>query len=282
MFDPEEFRAQSRDCWEGQAAGWDEGAEVFYVATLPVSHWMVDHLEPQPGQTILEVGAGRGDTGQLAAELVAPGGRTIITDGAEAMVELARRHGEALGARGVEYRPMELEWLDEKTATIDGILARFAYMLTVDPEAALREARRVLKPGGRLALAVWDAPERNPWNSAVHEAAVDLGFAQPRDLSVPGPFALSAEGMLADVLQDAGFDVLVVEPLDVVFRAASLDAFWDQQRQMSPSVDTLLGGLSPADTYRLRDAIDERWASHVAGDGSVAIPGRALGALAEA
>ncbi|HEU4974058.1 MAG TPA: methyltransferase domain-containing protein [Baekduia sp.] len=281
MFDPEEFRAQSRETWEAHAPGWGDGAEIFYDATLPVSHWMVDHLEPQPGHTILEVGAGRGDTGLLAAELVQPGGRTIITDGAEAMVELARQHGKARGAKGVEFRPMELEWLDERTATVDGILGRFAYMLTVDPEAAFREARRVLKPGGRLVTAVWAAREANPWHTSAR-APVELGLAPPPDPTIPGPFALSADGLLADLLEAAGFDVLVVEPIDIAFSAPSLDAVFDMQRQMSPSLQALTKSLSPADVYRLRDAIDASWAPYVGDDGAVAIPGRVIGAAAEA
>jgi ubiquinone/menaquinone biosynthesis C-methylase UbiE len=282
VIDPEEEREAARARWEAIAPGWEDDVDDYLAGTLPVAHWMVQRLDPQPGQTVLELAAGRGDVGFLAAELLHPGGRLISTDGAEAMVEVARRRGEALGVRGVEYRPMELEWIDEKLATIDGILCRFGYQHAVDPEAALREARRVLRPGGRMVLAVWASPEENPWLAAVPEAASELGLGQPIAPDQPGAFALSAPGLLEDLLEDAGFDEPVLESIDLTFRSRSLDTWWETIRAMSSTVRPLLDGLSPADHYKLRDAAEARWQPYVADDGTVAIPGRALGAVSEA
>jgi SAM-dependent methyltransferase len=282
VIDPEEERAASRERWESVAAGWESGADAFYDGALPVSHWMVDRLQPQPGQTILELAAGRGDVGFLAAELLHPGGRLISSDGAEAMVEAARRRAAQLGVDNVEFKPIDLEWIDAKLATIDGILCRFGYMLAVDREHALREARRVLRPGGKIVIAVWDVPEANPWLTVFSAAARELGLAPPPSADEPGPFSLSADGAVGELLQDAGFDTPAVEPIELTFRTPTLDALWETQRALSAMMRTLLEGLSPADHYKLRDAAEARWAPYTAADGSVALPGRALGVVAEA
>jgi cyclopropane fatty-acyl-phospholipid synthase-like methyltransferase len=101
--DAEAYRADSRERWEAAAAGWGRHREEMQRDAMEVSRWLLDAARLQPGHTVLELAAGPGDTGLMAAELVAPGGRAIITDGAEAMVELARaRSGTSRSAR---WRP---------------------------------------------------------------------------------------------------------------------------------------------------------------------------------
>src|SRR6476646_7272750 len=181
-----EYREESLERWAAVAQGWKETRATFQRTAMPVSRWLVEAIHPQPGHRVLELAAGLGDTGLLAAQLVAPGGTVLITDGSDNMVAAAREHAEEVGATNVELRSMQAEWIDLPTASVDGVICRFGYMLLVDPEAALRETRRVLKSGGRVALAVWDDLERNPWMKVLREALVARGLAPTAVPDGPG------------------------------------------------------------------------------------------------
>src|SRR3954465_3530663 len=234
--DAEAYRADARERWEAAAAGWARDREAFQRDAMEVSRWMLEAAELQPGHRVLELAAGPGDTGLMAAELVAPGGTTIITDNADAMLDAARARAKEVGATNVEIRPMEAEWIDLGTASVDAVLCRWGFMLLADPEAALRETRRVLRPGGRVALAAWDAPDRNPWVRSMGAELVERGLAPPPDPAAPGMFSFAAPGRIEELLGDTGFTDMVVDGVDVTFSAASFDEWWEYQFDVSPSL----------------------------------------------
>jgi len=278
--DPDEFRAKSRESWESAAAGWGAARAAFQRDAAPVSHWMVDAIAPQPGHVVLELAAGPGDTGFLAAELIRPGGTLVCTDTALAMLEVAKARAAELGLDNVEFVPMDAEWIDRSAATLDAILCRWGIMLVADPETVLREMRRTLKPGGRVALATWAQAAVNPWSSG--RLLVDLGVLTAAPAGTPGPFAMSDPQELAELLWGAGFEDVVVEPLDFAFTAPDADTWWAQQVQCSPSLRAATAGLTPAEHYELRDAVDGALEPFAAADGSLRIPARALVAAAGA
>lgn len=278
--EPDEQRRASREAWEDAAQGWAQRHDAFDAALRPVSQWLVDAIRPQPGHVVLELAAGVGETGFLAAELIQPGGRLISTDGAEAMVAAATARAQELGIGNVEHKAMELEWIDLGAAEVDAVLCRFGYMLAVDPEAALRETRRVLRPGGRVALAVWDRPDRNPGLGLGRHLAA-LGHVPPSEPGAPGPFALADADALVELVAGAGLMEPELERVAITIRAPSLDALWEQTRDMSPSARKVVPTLTPAEHYALREAVDAAWTPYVQDDGSVALPGSVLCLAAE-
>ena len=280
--DHEEYRAESRARWEEAAGGWEARREAFQRGAQAVSMRMIDLLDLQPGQRIVELAAGVGDTGLLAAELVAPGGSVLITDGAEAMVEATRRRAEQLGARNVETRQMEAEWIDLPTASVDGVLCRWGYMLLADPETALRETRRILRPGRSVVFAAWTDPDANPWMTAINRSVVELGFGERPSPDEPGPFAFSDRGRIEKLLDAAGFEELELEAFDFAFTFASQDEHWEHQLAMSTRLGEQVAGLSPAEHTALRDAVDAKTARHLAEDGTLRLPARTWVAAASA
>ena len=226
--DPDTLRAEIIGRWERAAAGWGKRAGRMREFGMPASAWMIEHARLQPGQRVLELAAGPGDTGFLAAELVRPGGTLICTDAAGTMLDVARARAAALGIENIEFRRMELEWIDLNTASVDAVLCKWGLMFSIDPETALREARRVLRPGGRIALAAWDEPPVNPWATIPTRALVELGHTAPPDPDAPGMFILSAPGRLQELLEAAGFLDAVVESVDTSRSFAGTEGYVDE------------------------------------------------------
>jgi SAM-dependent methyltransferase len=280
VIDHEAYRAESRAKWEGQAPGWEARREDFARNTMPVTTALLDALALQPGEVLLEVAAGIGDVGLQALERLRPGGRAILTDGAEGMVAAMRR--AAGDAPDVEVRAMEAEWLDLPAASVDAVVARWGYMLVADPETALREARRVLRPGGRIALATWSHAEENPWLNALTEVMLARGHWEPDPPGTPGPFTLPEPAMLVELLEAAGFADATVRHVDFSFSARTGDAWWEHLILTSGRLPATLRTLSPAEHAHVRDDLDAALAPYAAPDESLTMPARALVARADA
>jgi ubiquinone/menaquinone biosynthesis C-methylase UbiE len=280
--DPEELRAEQREGWERSAEGWSRTSARFTAATMPVSRWLVDAIDPQPGQRVLELAAGIGEVGFLVAELIEPGGTLVSTDGAEAMVEHARARAEQLGLRNVEFKPVDLEWIDARTAEFDAVLCRWGYMFALDRDAALRETRRVLRPGGRLALATWTESSRNPWAMVTRAALYDAGLVGELELPAPGPFDLPTPAVVTELLEEAGFTDVVCDEVELRFPFDDVDDLFNEMAARSRSFADLADSLDARQLDDLRARVAEQAEPFRTPDGGVSLPGVALVAAADA
>jgi len=266
-------RQESRHRWATTAAGWERHADAFRRDTMPVSAWMLDHTQPQPGDTVLDLAAGIGDVGFLAAELIAPSGQLVTSDFVPEMLSAAQRRGEALGVRNVRFRQIDAEAIDQPAATLDVVLCRWGYMLMADAEAALRDTRRVLRSGGRLSLAAWTGPDDNPWSVLLVEELIARGRAEPVPPG-PGQFAWAADGVIAENLDAAGFVDYEIATVDFAMRYASARAWWETQVAMSMRVHDAAAGMSRGEVDEVVAALERRAAEWSADDGSLALPAR--------
>jgi ubiquinone/menaquinone biosynthesis C-methylase UbiE len=280
--DPAEYRQISRDRWSRAAAGWSQRADELQQAVMPVSQWMVDAVHVQPGATVLELAAGPGITGFLAAELVQPGGRLICTDFAEPMLAVARQRAAQAALDNVDFRVVDAETIDLETASVDAVLCRFGYMLMADPGAALGESRRVLRPGGRVALAAWSAPEDNPWAVVPYRELTERGLVPPMDPDAPGMFAFGQPSRIEQLLGDAGFLEVEVAAVDVEMVYDDVDDFVAVTSDCSRPFADATDDLDEATRTEIRSSIATALEPHRADDGRLRVPGRSLVAAASA
>ncbi|HKG01786.1 MAG TPA: methyltransferase domain-containing protein [Conexibacter sp.] len=280
--DPDELRAAVRERWERSADGWRRRNGRFQAAAMPVSQWLVAAIEPQPGERVLELAAGVGETGFLAAELIAPGGGTLITsDGAEAMLVHARERAQQLGVTNVEFKPLELEWIDLAAASVDKAICRWGFMFALDKGAALRETRRVLRPGGRLALAAWSTPDHNPFTAIPRRTLVEAGLVDGFELAAgPTMFDLADESKLQELLEDAGFAEVVVEQLPLTIPYDDVEDYIAATSDLSPAFADVVTPLNARQREDLVERLTAATAPFAASDGSLAMPALALVAAA--
>jgi SAM-dependent methyltransferase len=281
-FDANAHRDVSLRSWEEAAPGWVRSQDMLREFGAPVSRWLIDAIAPRRGESVLELAAGLGETGLLAAELVAPTGGAIISDQAEGMLAGARERALKLGLSNVEFRVLNAEWIDLPVASVDAALCRWGYMLMADPGAALAETRRVLRPGGRLALAVWDSLEHNPWARLPARELIERGLSAPPEPGAPGPVALGSSERVSALLEQAGFADVRVEGLALSRRHASFQQLWDSTLDLSRSFHDAVLDRPQSEIEEIKSSLSERFSEHQTAAGGLEIPARTLVASATA
>lgn len=270
--DVEQYRRASREVWTTVAGAWDRRSAFFERVARPVTERMMEHLAPRPGATILDLATGAGAVGLAAAAVVGEGGRVIVGDFSEAMVEAARRNAAQMGLRNVEARVLDAERMQLEDDAVDGVLCRWGYMLMADPAAALAETRRVLRPGGRLAFAVFSGPEENPWAALPADVLRERGHMPPAERGGPGILALADPDRLRGLVTAAGFSEPRMERVPMTWEFADTADYWDYVSDVAGAIVMVLARLDEAERAQVRAMTTER-AAAFADDRGLVLPG---------
>jgi ubiquinone/menaquinone biosynthesis C-methylase UbiE len=246
------------EAWsDSLSAAWEERRRRTFERHRRVSEWLVNAIAPQPGDTLLELAAGPGETGFLAAERIGPTGKLISTDLAPGMVEAAARGAKAMGLSNVDTRVMNAQHIDLSDGSVDGVLCRFGLMLMPEPQLAMRESRRVLRPAGHLAYAVFGSYEGNPWITMLVDAFAQCGHQIPDDIFEPaGPFfSLASSQRNQNLMTSAGFASVRVEEINEVRMYDGFDEYWDHHTHTTGPIATLAASLSDDEAESIRVAL---------------------------
>jgi ubiquinone/menaquinone biosynthesis C-methylase UbiE len=272
---PDEIRANVHQMWAGVATRWGEHADYVDARGAQVTDALLELTRPQPGERVLELACGAGGVGLAAAERVGPAGEVVLSDVVAEMTAIAERRAAARGLGNVCARVLDLEAIAEPDGSYDVVVVREGLMFALDPVQAASEIRRVLRPGGRVAVAVWGPRERNPWLGVVFDAVSALTGAQVPPPGVPGPFALDDADRLAGILAGGGLEDVAVTELPVPLRAASFEEWWSRTTAIAGPLASRLAALPEPAHQALRVRLQEATRPYLTADG-LEIPGVTL------
>jgi SAM-dependent methyltransferase len=212
--------APSRE--ELRVAAWVEVREPLELQLAPLGRRALAALAPRPGESVLDIGCGGGETTLELARLIAPDGTVVGIDLSAAVLTFAQR--AANGYERMRFVQADAQVFPFEPASFDAAFSRFGVMFFADPTAAFINIRRSLRPNGRVAFVCWRALEENPIDIVPLRAASAHLPPQPaHDPDGPGPFAFANPDRVRGILESAGFGEIEITAHDEQVGSGDLD-----------------------------------------------------------
>ena len=262
--------------WSESAPYWEKYRPVIVRMFAPVSQALIEDAAIRKGNSVLDVATGPGEPALTIADVVGPEGTVVGTDVAPEMVKAARREASRRKLQNARFEVAFTDSLPFPADTFDAAVSRFGVMFFPSPLDCLRDVLRVLKPGGRIAFAVWYLAEKNPFDYLITRV-VDR-YVQP---AAPKPgatdmFRFAKPGDLVAVLSSAGATAASERVLQFSIRAGlSAEEFWTIRSEMSEKLRTKLAPLSGSQREGLKWEAIEAIRAYSSEDG-ISIPAEVL------
>ncbi len=231
--------------WSGAAPYWEKHREAIRQMFEPVTQALVDDARIASGHTVLDIATGPGEPALSVAGVVGYHGKVVGVDPIPEMVAAACRAACHRGVTNAQFNVAFADDLPFPTAAFDAVISRFGIMFFPSPLDAVREMLRVLRPGGTLALAVWDLPDRNPFFHIMSSAIERYIESPPFDPDAPDAFRFAEPGKLCDVLAEAGALSPAERLLPFTIQSpVSPEEFWSLRCEMSEKLREKVAALS--------------------------------------
>lgn len=247
--------------WNG-ATGfkWRDLQAALDATLAPLSEGLLAAAAAQPGERVIDIGCGCGDTTLALGRTVGGDGRVFGIDVSRPMLARAEERRAAQGASlsHVTFHETNAETTPLPGIPADLLVSRFGIMFFEDEARAFRALARALKPHGRAAFLVWASPQQNPWLTlAMAAIAPLLPPAPPPPPNAPGPFRLAEPTRIEELMHGGGFTHVALTPQNkklFIGGGVPLDAATDFLLQLGPGAALLKDADEPTKT-RARDAV---------------------------
>lgn len=243
-FDISELKERERNNWSSVAEGWRRRDELLRKGAAPVAKRMLELSGISSGSRLLDIASGTGEPAISAAQIVGESGKVIGTDLVDEMLAVAREKIAGMNLDNIEFYCIDAETLDFTAGSFDAVTIRWGLMFMPEPQACLAAAHKALKQGGRISLACWAAPEKNPFVGVLMKTLskyMDIPVPLP---GTPGIFAFADPERLRDVLASAGFRNIVLEEMEIdVVEVDDGRAYWEAISDLAAPVMALVRQL---------------------------------------
>lgn len=196
---------------------WARWHDKLTIQGKAVTERLATHARIRSGMRILELACGTGDPAISLARMVGPDGQVMATDLSTGMIEVARANAGRAGTTNIDFRQADMQALPFEDASFDAVTSRIGIMYAVDMPKAVSEIRRVLKPGGKMAFAVWGPPDQGSYVGFVLGRFFARRPLDPPPPDMPFPLRFAAPGSLGEALRAAGLNAIEEETVELPF-----------------------------------------------------------------
>jgi len=244
--------------WSASAPFWEKHREIIRQMFAPVTQALIEDAQVGSGHAVLDVATGPGEPALTVAALVGPEGKVFGIDPVPEMVAAGRRAADELGFANAQFEVAFADRLPFPDDAFDAVISRFGVMFFPSPIDGVREMLRVLKPGRKLALAVWNFADRNPFHYTIWRIIERYADSPPPEPDAADAFRFASPGKLQDVLLKAGAIALSERLQQFTIQAPiSVEAFWTLRGEMSEKLRDKIATLSPAQLTEVRGQVLE-------------------------
>jgi SAM-dependent methyltransferase len=252
---------------DSDVSGWAKWHDWQARMAQPVTDWYLRAVRAAPGQAILDVACGTGLPALALAERVGASGRVVAVDVSPKMLAATERNARALGLANLEPREASAAAIGGPDAMFDAVTCKDGLMFCPDVVAALRELRRVLKPGGRYAFSVWAEPEANPLFATLFGVLAEFVPSPAAAPDAPGPFRLAAPDEFERVLRAAGFVDVAIDRVAMTWAFTSAAEHWEALCDLAGPLERAVTTLPQPDLARLKQKLAEAISPFATADG---------------
>lgn len=244
VFNPEHYKTTTREQWQTAAEAWHRWHPTLKTWLGPATDLMLDMAQVKEGYRVLDIAAGAGEQSITAAERVGPNGYVLATDIAPKILDFAVELADEKGINNIETKEMDGENLTVADSSFDTVISRVGLIFFPDQQKALKEMKRVLKPGGFVAAIVYSTVDKNQFFSTPVSVIRRRAQLPPPLAGQPGPFSLGAEGVLDDAFKRAGLINVKSETVNAPVKMSTAKDCVQFEYESFAALHQMLGGLS--------------------------------------